>query len=478
MTDDPLTARGGRGEQGMNTSTRVYAPLGMLGYGFPESSLEAAVAEAPDVFVMDGGSIDPGPYYLGSGASFTNPVMVHRDLSLLLPRALDLDVPLIIGSAGGSGARPHLDRTLELIRRIADEQGLRFRMAIIPSDLSADQVKDAIRRGMVSDFEVGRELTEDDVDACPHIVAQMGAEPFIEALRAGAQVIVAGRAYDAAGPAALPLLRGADPGLAFHMGKIVECGAQVALPRASDGVIADVHADRFEIGPADPEKRCTVPLVAGHTLYEKSDPYLHGMPGGSLDLHAATYEQLDARRVAIRGSVLRPAPVTTVKLEGSAFVGHRSVCIAGVRDPILIEHLDEMLESVRRKLAVELGSRIPPDSYRLGFRVYGRSGVMGELEPELRREDREPPYEVAVLIDAVAPTQAEADTVVALARSASLHMGYPGRKATAGNVAFPYSPAEFPAPPSYEFRIYHLMTVEQDPTEMFPITWEDVDGTR
>jgi len=462
----------------MSTTTRVYAPLGMLGYGFPEASLEAAVAASPDVFVMDGGSIDPGPYYLGSGASFTNPVMVHRDLSLLLPRALALGVPLIVGSAGGSGARPHLDRTLELVRRIAAEQGLRFRMAIIPSDVPPEQVKDAIRRGAITDFEVGRELTDEDVDACPHIVAQMGAEPFIAALRAGAEVIIAGRAYDAAGPAALPLLRGADAGLAFHMGKIVECGAQVALPRASDGVIADVMGDRFEVSPADPEKRCTVPLVAGHTLYEKSDPYEHGMPGGSLDLHAATYEQVDPRRVAIRGSRFLPADVATVKLEGSAFVGHRSVCIAGVRDPQLIEHLDEMLASVRRKLAVELGDRIPPDTYRLGFRVFGRSGVMGPLEPELRRTDREPPYEVAVLIDAVAPTQADADTVVALARSASLHMGYPGRKATAGNVAFPYSPAEFPAPPSYEFRIYHLMSLEQDPEDMFPITWEDVDGTR
>ena len=28
-------------------TTRIYAPLGMLGYGFPEASLEAALAWAP-----------------------------------------------------------------------------------------------------------------------------------------------------------------------------------------------------------------------------------------------------------------------------------------------------------------------------------------------------------------------------------------------------------------------------------------------
>ncbi len=458
--------------------TRVYSPLGMLGYGFPEASLEAAVAAAPDIFVVDGGSIDPGPYYLGSGESFTNPVMVHRDLSLLLPRSLSLGIPLIIGTAGGSGARPHLDRTVDLIRRIADEHGLRFRMAVIPSDFSHESVRLAIRRGDIVDFEAGFELTEADVDSCRYLVGQMGVEPFMAALRDGADVIVAGRAYDAAGPAALPMLRGADPGLAFHMGKIVECGAQVALPRASDGVLADVFADRFEIEPADPEKRCTVPLIAGHTLYEKSDPYVHGMPSGSLDLHDATYEQLSDRRVAIRGSNFLPSTQNSIKLEGAAFLGYRSVCIAGIRDPILIEHLEEMLARVRTKLAVELDGRIPADTYRLGFRIYGHSGVMGEFEPELRRPGRTSPYEVGLLIDAVAPTQEQADTVVALARSASLHMGYTDRKATAGNVAFPYSPAEFPAPPAYEFRVYHLLTGIEDPASLFPITWEDVDGTR
>lgn len=35
-----------------------------------------------------------------------------------------------------------------------------------------------------------------DIDDAVHIVAQMGEEPFIEALNQGAQVILAGRAYD------------------------------------------------------------------------------------------------------------------------------------------------------------------------------------------------------------------------------------------------------------------------------------------
>ena len=452
-------------------STRVYSPLGMLGYGFPERSLRAAMELEPDALAVDAGSVDPGPYYLGAGVSFTNDVMVHRDLSLLLPAALKAGVPLIVGSAGGAGARPHLELTRAIIERVAAEQGLRFRLAVIPSDLPIEVVQQAIREGRVVDFEVGRELTSEDVAACRHLVGQMGVEPFLEALSGGAQVVLAGRAYDAAGPASLPILEGADRGLAFHMGKIVECGSQVALPRASDGVVAEVFDDRFEIAPADPDKVSTVGLVAGHTLYEKANPYHHGMPGGHLDLHGSTFEQLDERRVAVRGSRFVAEEPYAIKLEGAAFVGHRAVCLAGVRDPILIGHLDEMLDAVRRKVAADLDSRVDGSTYRLRFRVFGHDAIMGDLEPCPAPTG----HEVGVLIDVTAGTPEDAATVAALARSASLHMGYEGRKATAGNLAFPFSPAEFPAPDAYEFRVYHLLS-DVDPTELFPITWTEVDG--
>jgi hypothetical protein len=75
-----------------------------------------------------------------------------------------------------------------------------------------------------------------------------------------------------------------------------------------------------------------------------------------------------------------------------------------------------------------------------------------------------------------APSQEIADTVCALARSATLHQGYEGRLANAGNLAFPYSPAEFAAPEVYEFRVYHLMQVD-DPCAPFPISYEEVGPT-
>ena len=63
---------------------KIYAPLGLLGYGFPEPSLHAAMEWGPDLIAVDAGSTDPGPYYLGAGVSFTSRTMVKRDLGLLL----------------------------------------------------------------------------------------------------------------------------------------------------------------------------------------------------------------------------------------------------------------------------------------------------------------------------------------------------------------------------------------------------------
>jgi hypothetical protein len=56
-----------------------------------------------------------------------------------------------------------------------------------------------------------------------------------------------------------------------------------------------------------------------------------------------------------------------------------------------------------------------------------------------------------------------------------LHFGYPGRIATAGNLAFLYSPSDLKAGEVYEFSVYHLMEVT-DSCEMFPMELIKVRG--
>ena len=447
----------------------VYAPEGMLGYGFPVSSLEESMKHEPQILAVDAGSTDPGPYYLGSGKAFVSREMVKRDLNLILPAARKQGVPFIIGSAGGAGGAPHLQWTLDIVREVAKESNLHFRMAIIHGEIEKAYVSQKLAEGRILPFESGEPLTREDIEASIRIVGQMGVEPVIRALETGAEVIVAGRAYDACLTAALPIMHGFSEGLAMHMGKILECGSSIALPRESDGALGTITEDHFLVWPADLNKTTNVELVSAHTLYEKSNPVMLGAPGGVLDLRETTFKQHGDRTVKVSGSKFTRIKPYTIKLEGVRKVGYRNVCIAGTRDPAMIKHMDEVIDFAKKKIKRDLAGQVTEDDYKIIYHLYGKNGVMGALEPQKEATS----HELGIIIEVVAKTQDMANTIGALARSATLHCQYEGRVATAGNLALMYSPAEFPAPEVYEFNIYHLMQVD-DPCEPFPMEMEEV----
>ena len=91
---------------------KILSTTAILGYGFPLASFEAGLKMKPDVIAVDAGSTDPGPYYLGAGISFTDYLAVKRDLSIMIQAGIEHAIPVLIGSAGGSGAKPQsgLDR--------------------------------------------------------------------------------------------------------------------------------------------------------------------------------------------------------------------------------------------------------------------------------------------------------------------------------------------------------------------------------
>ncbi|MEU6173140.1 acyclic terpene utilization AtuA family protein [Streptantibioticus parmotrematis] len=447
---------------------RVLAPTAILGYGFPDASFEAGVARRPHVIAVDAGSTDPGPYYLGAGRSFTDRHAVRRDLERILAAAHRLRVPVVVGSAGGAGAEPHLDWLCRITEEIVREQGTAPRVAVIPADVDKATVIEALRNGRIRPVPHGPDLTERDVLASTHLVGQMGTEPIVAALRDGADVVLAGRAYDPAVFAALPLLHGFDPGPALHMSKILECAAIAASPGSGgDCMLGTLRADHFVVEPLSPGRRCTPTSVAAHTLYEKSDPVRLPGPGGYLLLDDCVFEPESDRAVRVSGSRHVEEPYT-VKLEGARLRGHRTVSIAGARDPFFLRELDGIVKAVRERTADNFPG-VPAGSYELLVRVYGADGCMGPLEPTPAPVG----HEVGIVIEAVAADQALADTLCAFARSTMLHLGYQGRVSTAGNLAFPYSPSDFHAGEVYEWSVYHLMEVD-DPGALFPVhssTW-------
>jgi len=379
---------------------KILSPCGILGYGYPKESFYKGLEKKPDVIAVDAGSTDAGPHKLGAGVGIVSIKATKKDLEPMLRAGYELKIPVIIGSAGGSGAAPHIDWTMNIIRDIITEKKMSFKAAVISADVDKEYLRSKIRSKDVASLGPVPELTEETLDQTLNIVGQMGHEPIMTALKNGAELVVAGRAYDPSIFAAWPILKGFDGGLAYHLGKILECGALCAEPgTAKDCVMGHLRRDHFLVEPLNSKRKCTT--------------------------------------------------------------------IAGIRDPIMIKNIEE----IRRDLIEQVTTYyddIPTSEYRILFHLYGKNGVMGPLEPL-----KETAHELGIVMEVVASTQELADTICSMARSSLMHFPYRGRKATAGNLAFLYSPSDIVFGPVYKFTIYHLLNVN-DPCELFKISYFDL----
>ncbi|MCC6531926.1 MAG: acyclic terpene utilization AtuA family protein [Burkholderiales bacterium] len=444
---------------------RVLAASGQLGYGVPEPTLAAGLARKPHVLGADMGSIDPGPAYLGGGIMGTSPAVTRADLTKVLRGARALNIPLLIGTAGTAGARPHLEATLQIVRDIARAEGMHFRLASIRADMPRDLVKAAIRAGRVQPIGAIGDLTTADVDQAAHLVGQMGIEAFQRALRADADVVIAGRACDTAVFAAIPAALGYPMGPTMHMSKIIECCSICCVPGGRDPLLGTLEGESFILDSMNSERHATPMSVAAHSLYEQSDPYVVREPEGSLLVDAARYEALDAHRTRVSGARWEPAQQLSVKIEGAVRIGERAVVLAASADPRVIANIDAILAGVEKTVR-ELAPHSGSEPYRLHYRVYGIDGVF-----DWKRAPEPLPREIFILVECIAASADEAKSVATVFKQYMLHHGFPGRLSTGGNLAFPFTPPELAAGTAYRFNAYHVMDVDAlEP--LFPVEIE------
>jgi hypothetical protein len=395
---------------------------------------------------------------------------IRRDLRLMLRAAIAARIPLLIGTSGGAGGAPHLDLTARLVREIAAEEGLHFRLALIEAEPPRAELQRRLAAGRIRPLGKQPPLTAEALDRASRVVGMMGPEPFMEALYNGAQVILAGRASDPAPWAAAAIRAQLPPAPAWYAGKMLECGATPSIPKGHDCLLVTVREDGVECEPMNPIRRCTPLSIANHSLHENSSPIHHIEPGGMLDTSDCRFDALSDRAVRISGMRWTPASQYTVKLEGVEFSGHRCISICGTRDPLLIARLPLFLEEVRgivREKAAAFG--VTPESYTLIIRTYGLDGVMGAREPVQQVAG----HEVGFVIEVIAETPEIAAAVLGIARTNMLHTDFPGRLCREGNMAFPFSPSDIPVGPVYCFSIHHVLELD-DPREIFPITYEEI----
>jgi hypothetical protein len=392
---------------------RVVSACGALGYGYPKESLQEALKGRIDAIISDGGSMDAGPYYLGTGTEYFEREAVKADFRHMVEAGQKTGAVVILGSSGMAGGNRNLDWMLDVAKEVFAELDVQnAKVAVIPAELEAETVIAELRKGDLRPTGAGPELSEDALREST-IVGQMGIHPLITALEGGAQYVIAGRSCDIALFASDMIRRGIDAGLAYHVAHVLECGALACDPGSpSDCLVAEIYDDSSALFVApNPDRRCTPYSIAAHSLYEESHPQLQYYPEGVLVMEKTEFFAADARTAGIRGSRFvrssKPWP-WSIKLEGSRRVGARKVSLLYI-DP------------------ADLG-KLPEDVL-----VYGRNGVQARPVTAGERE-------LGIIVETRANTQDAAELLASLLTHYLIHYGYPGRKATAGNIAYPLSP--------------------------------------
>lgn len=447
---------------------KIICPNGHLGFApLRKESFWIGVDAGPDYIAADSGSDDVGPVPLGSDTSTSPESWQRQDLEQMLLAARKLGVPMIIGSAGDTGSNSRVDKYVAIISDLARQHKLaKFRLGYFYSEVDKQTLRAKIRAGdAIKGLDGFADLTEAELDATERIVAMAGVHPFIELLRQGADVIIGGRSSDAAVFAAPAIHHGFPADNAYYLGKVLECASFCAEPYGGkETVLGEVSQEDVKVTAMHPPQRCTVASVAGHAMYERSNPYEEFFAGGKLDMTHCRYEQFDERTTRITGSRFIPDQKVRVKLEGSGKVGERYVGLCGIRDPYTIANVDKVIDWARAQVRERFGDT----GYQLHYNVYGRDGVMGDLEP-LRDQ---PGHELCLMVQGVAPTREMAEELTMIGLRQMFYARLPDVKGTAGSVSFPLDEV-LHASPAYRWTLNHTVAVD-DPMELFTTHMVDI----
>ncbi|MDR1213519.1 MAG: DUF1446 domain-containing protein [Propionibacteriaceae bacterium] len=452
-------------------SCKILMPIGGLGAGINPVAFANGMAMQPDVIAVDAGSTDSGPAYLATAVCKVPRMVMKEDLEICVAGVIEGGIPLLIGSCGTCGTDNVVDWTAEIVAEILAEHGWQAKIAKIYSQQDPAVLQRKWDEGKIHPLEGAPQITRETFADCANVVAALGAEPFIAALEAGADIILAGRATDTAIISAFPLMRGCDVAAAWHGAKTVECGAQCADQEEGMGVLLTVDETGFYVRPLMPDAHCTPYTVSAHLMYENTDPYRLTEPSGTMVTRNAVYTQYDEFTTYVTGSQFEPAPQYTMKLEGAAPNGFQNVSIVGIANRKVCADPELWIRNITafgQKRLSRLG--VDPASYHIDFKAYGYNAVLAGPVPE----GTPPPREIGMIMTVTADSQELANRVAKSFQPLLLH--FPGDMKDRDQLpsfAFPFSPADIARGPTHEFKLYHVVDVD-DPLELVRIEYVDV----
>lgn len=443
---------------------RIISPNGHLGFApTKEESFWIGAKTKPDYYCCDSGSDDIGPVPLGADKCASHPEWQKHDLELMLLAAREQNVPMIIGSSGDTGTNSRVDMYVEFIREIAKKHNMKkFKLAYFYSEVDKEYLRKKMLNGeVIEGLDSRSDLTIEELDKTDRIVAVAGVHPFIKALEMGADVIIGGRSSDACVFAAPAIYEGFPENIAYYCGKVLECASFCAEPYgAKESVIGTITKDDVKVTAMHPDQRCTIASVAGHAMYERTNPYFEYVAGGMMDMTDCVYEQFDEKTCRITGAKFIPIEgKIKVKLEGSGKVGERYLGMAGIRDPYTIQNIDKVIEWAKSQVK----ERHPDSEYHLSYRIFGKNGVMGDLEPIKETKS----HELLVVVEGVAPDKKVAEEVALIGTRQIFYARLPEVKGTAGTAAFVLDEV-VEVSPAYQWTMNHVVAVD-DPLELFPV---------
>ena len=229
-----------------------------------------------------------------------------------------------------------------IIRELAEKHRLpRFKLGYYYSEVGKDYLRPKIRAGDAIEGLDGRSaLTEAELDETARIVAMAGVHPFMALLDRGADVIIGGRSSDAAIFAAAAMHQGHPEALSYYLGKVLECASFCAEPYgAKETVLGEIVDGGVHVTAMHPDQRCTIASVAGHAMYERSNPYheyRRRRPARHerMPLRAGLREDHARHRPALHPGAARPGEAGRIRQGRRTIYRHRRGARSILRSPM------------------------------------------------------------------------------------------------------------------------------------------------